>query len=122
MQKIDKEAYQKRLDRITELFADMMVHADEQSTYRCPYKNRFDECTAKFGCRNQRRPEEKGELLNCGGDDKIDYRPAWQEDQRPIPSDAVAGNGYGMQLTAGDDVILPGAVVDPCASPATLQA
>ncbi len=78
MQKIDKEAYQKRLDRITALFADMMVHADEQSTYRCPYKNRFDECTAKFGCRNQRQPRAAGKLLLCGGDDKLDYRSAWE--------------------------------------------
>ena len=78
MQKIDKDEYQKRLQRITELFASMVVHADELSTHRCPYKNRLDQCTAKFGCRNQRRPEVKGELLLCGGDDKLDYRSAWE--------------------------------------------
>ena len=78
MQKIDKEEYQKRLDRITEMFEGMVLHADEQSTYRCPYKNRFDQCTAKFGCRNQRKPPVKGDLLLCGGDDRIDYRSAWE--------------------------------------------
>ena len=52
MRKIDPEEYRKRLDKITELFADMVVHADTLSTMRCPYKNRFDQCTAQFGCRN----------------------------------------------------------------------
>ena len=77
MKKIDKAAYQERLDRITAIFKDMMAHATEQATYRCPYKNRFDECTARFGCRNQRKPREAGGLLVCGGDDKLDYRRAW---------------------------------------------
>ena len=93
MQHIDPAKYKESLDRLSGILEGMAGHANEQALYRCPYKNRFDQCTAKFGCRNQRRPEEKGELLNCGGDDKIDYRPAWQEDQRPSPSDAVAGNG-----------------------------
>lgn len=77
MQKIAKEEYRKRLDKITELFASIVGHADEQAAYRCPYKNRFDQCTAKFGCRNQRKPREKGKSLMCGGDDKLDYRGAW---------------------------------------------
>jgi uncharacterized 2Fe-2S/4Fe-4S cluster protein (DUF4445 family) len=93
LQRIDPAKYKESLDRLSGILEDMAGHANEQALYRCPYKNRFDQCTAKFGCRNQRRPEEKSELLNCGGDDKIDYRPAWQEDLRPIPSDAVAGNG-----------------------------
>jgi uncharacterized 2Fe-2S/4Fe-4S cluster protein (DUF4445 family) len=78
MQKIDKKEYQKRLDKITEIFEGMVLHADEQSTYRCPYKNRFDQCTAKFGCRNQRKPPVEGDLLLCGADDRIDYRSAWE--------------------------------------------
>ena len=32
----------------------------------------------KFGCRNQRKPPTKGDLLLCGGDDRIDYRSAWE--------------------------------------------
>jgi hypothetical protein len=75
---IDPEAYRERLERITELYSSMMTTVGDLSTRRCPYKNRFDECTAKFGCRNQRKPEVKGNLLHCGGDDKIDYRSAWE--------------------------------------------
>ena len=74
---VDPVAWQQRLDRVSELLASMIDTAVEQATYRCPYKNRFDQCTAQFGCRNQRRPQNPGELKVCGGDDKIDYRPAW---------------------------------------------
>ena len=78
MKKIDKEEYQKRLDRITELFSGMVRHADELShAIGVRTQNRFDECTAKFGCRNQRRPGEAGKLLLCAGDDKLNYRSAW---------------------------------------------
>ena len=78
MQKIEPEEYQRRLDRIAELFADMVVHADELSTRRCPYKNRLDQCTARFGCRNKRNPLGPGQLPVCASDDKLDYRGAWQ--------------------------------------------
>jgi hypothetical protein len=72
-----KEELLQRL-RIDELFSSIAVHADEQATWRCPYKNRFDRCTAQFGCRNQRKPDVAGELKHCAGDDKLDYRPAWE--------------------------------------------
>ena len=94
VQKINKEEYQKRLDRITQLFEDIVLHADEQSTYRCPYKNRFDQCTAKFGCRNQRKPPAKGDLLLCGGDDRIDYRSAWETES--VEGALVEDIEYGM--------------------------
>ena len=77
MKKIDKAEYEKRLNKITQIFEGLVVHADEQATYRCPYKNRFDHCTAKFGCRNQRKIDEGTGLL-CVGDDKLDYRSAWE--------------------------------------------
>ncbi|PYV41058.1 MAG: hypothetical protein DMG06_18345 [Acidobacteria bacterium] len=77
MQKIDKEELQKRLDQITDLFASLVTHADHQSTWRCPYKNRYDQCTAHFGCRNQLKAGGKGELPLCAGDDKLNYRSAW---------------------------------------------
>jgi hypothetical protein len=77
-QPIDPAAYQQRLDRITELFASMMDTATELSTRRCPYKNRENGCTALFGCRNQRKPLVEGGLRLCGGDDKLDYRSAWE--------------------------------------------
>ena len=83
MKKIDKSAYQARLDRITELFENMATHATEQSSFRCPYKNRFNECTAVFGCRNQRKPKKENGLLLCGGDDKLNYQNAWEEGQKP---------------------------------------
>ena len=85
MKKIDRDAYQKRLDQIHDLFANMVSHADELSTGRCPYKNRFDQCTAKFGCRNQRRPRNAGELLVCASDDKLDYRSAWATEALKSP-------------------------------------
>ncbi len=79
MKKIDKAEYEKRLNKITEIFEDLVIHADEQATYRCPYKNRYDQCTAQFGCRNQRKIDEGTGLL-CVGDDKLDYRDAWETD------------------------------------------
>lgn len=85
MNKIDPKEYQKRLDRMTEMFSDMVVHADELSLRRCPYKDKNDRCTAKFGCRNQQKPPNLGELMICSGDDKLDYRGAWEADS---PSEA----------------------------------
>jgi hypothetical protein len=78
MQKITREEYQKRLDRLTEILSGISAHADELSRGRCPYKNRLNQCTAKFGCRNQRKPEQRGGLMICAGDDKLDYRKAWE--------------------------------------------
>ena len=77
-ERVDPEAYRQRLDRISEIFSSMQQTVDDLSTRRCPYKNRHDRCTANFGCRNQRKPPVKGELRICGGDDKIDYRKAWE--------------------------------------------
>ena len=77
-QRVDAADYQQRLDRVTELFSSMMTTANELSTRRCPYKNRHDQCTATFGCRNQRKPEIDGDLMHCAGDDALDYRNAWE--------------------------------------------
>ena len=93
MQRIDPDEYQKRLDRLSEILEGIAGHADVLATFRCPYKNRFDQCTAHFGCRNQRKPQASEDLLHCGGDDQLDYKPAWEEDQRPTPRDAVPGSG-----------------------------
>ena len=75
---IDPGEYQARLDRMSEIFSTMMVTVDDLAGKRCPYKNKLDQCTAGFGCRNQRKPRNPGELKVCGGDDKIDYRSAWE--------------------------------------------
>ena len=80
MEKIDPSEYQKRLDQIGEIFGQMASHADEQAMTRCPYKNRFNQCTAKFGCRFQRKSKTEGQLLDCTSDDKLDYRSAWDVD------------------------------------------
>lgn len=74
---IHPAAYQARLGRIDEILSSMMATVADLSTRRCPYKNRFDQCTARFGCRKQRRPEDLSRLRDCGGDDKLDYRSAW---------------------------------------------
>ena len=108
MKKIDKAEYEKRLNKITQIFEDLVVHADEQATYRCPYKNRFDHCTAKFGCRNQRKIDEGTGLL-CVGDDKLDYRSAWETDA-PDPTTethstgTITCDGKAYQLTPGKTV------------------
>ena len=78
--KIDKAEYEKRINRITDLFKDMIVQADRQSLARCPYKNRLDQCTAKFCCQNKRKPRAEGELSICACKDGLDYRTAWESD------------------------------------------
>ncbi len=80
MKKIDREAYQQRLDRMSEIFADIVQHADEQASTRCPYKNKNSECTAKFGCQFQRKPAPDGVLFQCVSNDNLDYRTAWEAD------------------------------------------
>ena len=106
MKKIDKAEYEKRLNKITQIFEGLVVHADEQATYRCPYKNRFDHCTAKFGCRNQRKIDEGTGLL-CVGDDKLDYRSAWETDtpdQAAESQGTITCDGKVYQLTPGKTV------------------
>ena len=62
-----------------------------QATFRCPYKNRHDECTAKFGCRNQRRTASRGQPADVGGgDDKLDYRSAWESADADSPVDPTS--------------------------------
>ena len=78
MQKIDPDEYQKRLDRLTEILSGIAEHATEVSKGRCPYKNRLDQCTAQFGCRNKRKPAEAGGLPVCAGDDRLNYKNAWE--------------------------------------------
>ena len=111
MQKIDKEEYQKRRDKITAIYADMMVHAEEQATYRCPYKNRLDECTAQFGCRNQREARREGRLFVCGGDDKLDYHSAWEtEAEEDVAVTVDEASEYGAGHITHDGESCPSAV------------
>ena len=80
MPKISQEDYQQRLDRLTEIFADIVSHADEQATHRCPYRDARDRCTAAFSCGNQIPAVEKGEPATCGHDGTFDYSLAWETD------------------------------------------
>ena len=73
----DKERYQASMDRLSEILKDISETAKNVSTWRCPYKNVQDRCTASFGCRNQSRTP--GELPVCTGSDKLDYRAAWEQ-------------------------------------------
>ncbi|MDE0425329.1 MAG: ASKHA domain-containing protein [Candidatus Poribacteria bacterium] len=108
MKKIDKAEYEKRLNKITQIFEGLVTHADVQATYRCPYKNRLDHCTAKFGCRNQRKIDEGTGLL-CVGDDKLDYRDAWEIDDSDEAAEShgtgtITSDGKVYQLTPGKTV------------------
>ena len=78
MTKLDKAAYQQRLDRLGELLSAIVEHAGAASRHRCPYRDRFDQCTAAFGCRNQRPSETSGGPARCGHDGTFDYRSAWE--------------------------------------------
>ena len=84
MPKIDKAAYQQRLDRITELLSGIVAHAADQARERCPYRDRHDECTAAFRCRNQRPPAAAGAREQCGHDGVFDYRSAWESDPESL--------------------------------------
>jgi hypothetical protein len=78
MQKIDRGQYQKRLDELSEILTGIAAHASEVSRCRCPYKNKLNECTARFGCRNKRKPIQLGSLPVCAGDDQLNYRNFWE--------------------------------------------
>ena len=91
------------------------------STQRCPYKNRFDQCTAQFGCRNQRRPDGAGELRVCGGDDQLDYRSAWETARPSAPArrdrDMARPPAGRTLFDDADELGAPGADVLPAVRP-----
>ncbi|MBL8227033.1 MAG: hypothetical protein JNL98_01090 [Bryobacterales bacterium] len=78
MEKIDPAEFQERRDELYRIMEGMVRHADHQSTGRCPYKNRHNQCTASFGCRNKRKPAAPDGKPLCAGDDKLNYRSAWE--------------------------------------------
>ncbi|MCH9009240.1 MAG: hypothetical protein IIC21_01270 [Chloroflexi bacterium] len=75
---VDRERYRKSVSRLSDIFRDMSDTVGEVSTWRCPYKDMKDRCTANFGCRNQDRAVPEGELFICLGDDNLDYQSAWE--------------------------------------------
>ena len=74
---VDKERLRASLTRLWDMYKEMGEVANQVSTWRCPYKNMHDHCTAKFGCRNQFRTKVPGELPICVGSDNLDYHSAW---------------------------------------------
>lgn len=108
MQFIDKAEYEKRLARISGILSDVVHHAAEQLLTRCPYKDAKDRCTAKFGCRNQRR-QTGSELPLCAGDDKLDYRSAWETD--PQAYEEVARELRASAKKMGREEPVPAATV-----------
>lgn len=78
----EMQAYQERLDRIAELFTDLVGHAEVSSRTRCPYRDRHDLCTALFRCRNQIGSPAGSDGLTCGHDGTFDYRTAWEAHPR----------------------------------------
>ena len=78
MAKIDKADYQRRIERMSKIFADIAGQASELSRERCPYRDRHDICTAEFRCRNQ-KPETAAGIV-CGHQGGFDYRDAWESD------------------------------------------
>jgi hypothetical protein len=75
---VDEGRYRASVARLHEIFRGMSEAAESVSSWRCPYKNVQDRCTANFGCRNQDRSVPAGELYICTGSDKLDYRSAWE--------------------------------------------
>ena len=75
---VDIARYRASIIRLHDIFKEMSDTTPVVSTWRCPYKNVRDRCTAKFGCRNQHRTGVSGELPICTGSDNLDYRGAWE--------------------------------------------
>ncbi len=77
-QKIDIDRYRQSMARLESIFRSINDTANDISTRRCPYANAQDRCTARFGCRNQKKTSGSDELPLCIGTDDLDYRSAWQ--------------------------------------------
>ena len=77
-QPVDKKRYQASVARLAGIFQGINDTTSEVSTWRCPYKNVQDRCTANFGCRNQDRKVPEGERFICTSSDNLDYRSAWE--------------------------------------------
>ena len=75
---VDKERYQASMAWLQEIFQGISDTANQVSTWRCPYKNAQDRCTARFGCRNQSKTDVQNGLALCTGSDNLDYRDAWE--------------------------------------------
>jgi hypothetical protein len=75
---VDRQRYQDSIAWLNEILKDISETATQVSTWRCPYKDAQDLCTAKFGCRNQLRTQDAAAAPTCTGSDDLDYRKAWE--------------------------------------------
>jgi len=81
----DEQVHPERQDRLSAIFSDIVIHAEELGRTRCPYRDRHDLCTAIFRCGHQAPigDGDSGELA-CGHDMASDYRRAWESTPRSL--------------------------------------
>ncbi len=76
--RINKNRYFESIKKLESIYENIALNVTEVSKRRCPYKDASDNCTAKFGCRNQDRSINDGSPFSCIGSDDLDYRNAWE--------------------------------------------
>jgi hypothetical protein len=77
--RVDRERYRASLARLEEIYRGISESAVSVSSWRCPYKDIRDRCTAAFGCRNQSYVDGPDRPALCTGSDDLDYRSAWEK-------------------------------------------
>tara|TARA_B100001750_G_scaffold95796_1_gene75645 strand:- start:6008 stop:6274 length:267 start_codon:yes stop_codon:yes gene_type:complete len=79
MYSVNKSRYEKSLKNLYTIFQDISKTTNQVSRQRCPYKNVKSNCTASFGCRNQKKIVKSNQYyLKCIGSDNLNYQDAWQ--------------------------------------------
>ena len=81
--RVDKGHVQASMARLQDILQGIGETANRVSTWRCPYKDAQDLCTACFGCRNQSHPPAGDDLPTCLGSNDLDYRNAWEAEATP---------------------------------------
>lgn len=77
-EQVDKGRYEASIARLEAIFQVISDTANQVSTWRCPYKNAQNRCTAGFRCRNQSKTDIQNNMSLCTGSDDLDYRAAWE--------------------------------------------
>ena len=75
---VDADRFRASMERLSAIYRDIAVKAEEVTRTRCPYKDAKSRCTAKFGCRHQYFTKDPAAPPVCTGSDKLDYRDAWE--------------------------------------------
>ena len=93
------DEFQERLNRLNEIFKDLVVGAEESWKTRCPYRDRRDLCTAQFSCRNQEWDSTNdGVIPTCGHEGSFDYSSAWEKS--PLQREVVANRITELRMRA----------------------